>query len=212
MLASRLLTDPSEELKDALWQLIFKNNQPRWERLQELLEKAQSTSDYDSSLAVDQLLDYFASSQGAQVRDIFVNQSIDIIDEIGNEAIEYMLSVGPQLSLSDIGSSIVGSIQNIRLYSNSNSSSNSLTVFESIIPSLIKSIQDQAYIKETPSQKLISASKLIQLIQSSGDLSSSFVVDIMRKISKKPVLVDSVSKITSSLLEKTTSRIINKFF
>ena len=205
-------------MKDALWQLIFKNNQPRWERLQELLEKAKSTSDYDSSLAVDQLLEYFASSQGAQVRDIFVNQSIDIIDEIGNEAIEYMLSVGPQLSLSDIGSSIVGSIQNIRLYSNSNSnsnsnsSSNSLTIFESIIPSLIKSIQDQAYIKETPSQKLISASKLIQLIQSSGDLSSSFVVDIMRKISKKPVLVDSVSKITSSLLEKTTSRFINKFF
>jgi len=204
------LTDPSEELKDALWQLIFKNNQPRWERLQELLEKAQSTSDYDSSLAVDQLLEYFASSQGAQVRDIFVNQSIDIIDEIGNEAIEYMLSVGPQLSFSDIGSSIVGSIQNIRLYSNS--SSNSLTVFESIIPSLIKSIQDQAYNKETPSQKLISASKLIELIQSSGDLSSSFVVDVMKKISKKPVLVASVSKITSSLLEKTTSRFINKFF
>ena len=59
-IASRLLTDQSEELQSALRQLIFKDNEPRWERLQELFEKASGTSDFDSSAAIDKLLAYLA--------------------------------------------------------------------------------------------------------------------------------------------------------
>jgi aarF domain-containing kinase len=91
-IASRLLTDPSPELQAALRQLIFKNNKPRcagvacayyggdhasaarglsvclcvprWERLEELLEVATDSTDYDVTLAMDQLLDYMLSEQG----------------------------------------------------------------------------------------------------------------------------------------------------
>ena len=42
--ASRLLTDQSSELQEALRQLLFQNNKPRWKRLRELLEKASSES------------------------------------------------------------------------------------------------------------------------------------------------------------------------
>lgn len=37
-IASRLLTDPSDQLQGALKQLLFKDNELRWDRLQELLQ------------------------------------------------------------------------------------------------------------------------------------------------------------------------------
>lgn len=36
----------------------------RWERLEQLLTEATSSSDYDVTLAIDQLLDYILSDQG----------------------------------------------------------------------------------------------------------------------------------------------------
>lgn len=61
-IASRLLTDPSEELQAALQQLLFKDNRTlRWDRLEELLEKAQNIGDYDLGQALDQLVKYIAS-------------------------------------------------------------------------------------------------------------------------------------------------------
>ena len=101
-IASRLLTDQSSELQEALRQLLFKDDVPRWERLQELIEKAGATNDYDPILAVDQLITYMASDQGKPVREIFVSQSIDIIDEVGTEAMEYVLSAGPKMSMESL--------------------------------------------------------------------------------------------------------------
>ena len=46
------------ELRSALQQLVFKDGEPRWERLEELLDMAASTSDYDVIATADQLLSY----------------------------------------------------------------------------------------------------------------------------------------------------------
>ena len=63
-IASRLLTDPSVELQEALRKLLFNDNgKPRWDRLEELLEQASSTSDYDFSAALDQGLTFLISEQ-----------------------------------------------------------------------------------------------------------------------------------------------------
>ena len=55
-IASRLLTDPSEQLQGALQQLVIKDGKLRWDRLGELMEEASSTSDYDVTLAADQVI------------------------------------------------------------------------------------------------------------------------------------------------------------
>ena len=64
-------------------QLLFKDGQPRWERLQSLLEEAGTTNDYDVTLAVDQLLAYLVSDKGRSVRDILAVQMVEILDTLG---------------------------------------------------------------------------------------------------------------------------------
>ena len=81
-IASRLLTDPSAELQSALEQLLFKDGEPRWERLQSLLEEAGTTTDYDVTAAVDQLVDYLVSDKAKSIRELLVVQAIDVLDEV----------------------------------------------------------------------------------------------------------------------------------
>jgi predicted unusual protein kinase regulating ubiquinone biosynthesis (AarF/ABC1/UbiB family) len=88
-IASRLLTDPSLELQAALEQLLFKDGQPRWERLQSLLEEAGTTSDYDVTEAIDQLLAYIVSDRGKSVRDIMAVQLVEILDTLGADMYVY---------------------------------------------------------------------------------------------------------------------------
>jgi hypothetical protein len=54
-----LLTDSAEELQGALQQLLFtKEDEPRWDRLEELLERADSVTDYSLAEAAERLLVY----------------------------------------------------------------------------------------------------------------------------------------------------------
>ena len=58
-IASRLLTDSAEELQGALQQLLFtKEDEPRWDRLEELLERADSVTDYSLAEAAERLIVY----------------------------------------------------------------------------------------------------------------------------------------------------------
>lgn len=98
-IASRLLTDSSPELQAALHKLIFKAGRPRWERLEQLLEVAGSTSDYDVTLAMDQLLDYTLSEQGTEFRRIFAAELVDAVDQLGADTTSYVLKNWRSLSL-----------------------------------------------------------------------------------------------------------------
>lgn len=98
-IASRLLTDSSPELQAALHKLIFKAGRPRWERLEQLLEVAGSTSDYDVTLAMDQLLDYILSEQGTEFRRIFAAELVDAVDQLGADTTSYLLKNWRTLSL-----------------------------------------------------------------------------------------------------------------
>lgn len=63
----------------------------RWERLEELLEVAGATSDYDVTLAMDQLLDYVLSDQGSEFRRIFAAELVDAVDRLGADTTSYVL-------------------------------------------------------------------------------------------------------------------------
>lgn len=159
-IASRLLTDSSPELQDALQQLIFKKGKPRygeedrrrmapnlqkgaqnrftprhvtnnpdpalsprhnrWERLEELLEVAGATSDYDVTLAMDQLLDYVLSDQGSEFRRIFAAELVDAVDRLGADTTSYVLRnwralaqgtpLGPVVAPPTVGLAGVGGV------------------------------------------------------------------------------------------------------
>jgi aarF domain-containing kinase len=107
-ISSRLLTDSSSELQAALQQLLFKEQKPRWDRLEQLLDRAGETGDYDMSQAVENLFDYLISPQGGMVRSQLMSELIKGTDEIGEELetiLEHRLLKGQLPQKEDFSSS-----------------------------------------------------------------------------------------------------------
>lgn len=61
----------------------------RWERFEELLEEAQSTRDYDVTLAINQMVDFLLSENGSNIRDQLSVQIVDQVDQLGVDAVAF---------------------------------------------------------------------------------------------------------------------------
>lgn len=110
-IASRLLTDSSEELRGALLHLLFKEGRLEMQRFEDLLENAAVITDYDFSQAVDQLLTYLAQPRGKEIREAIATQIIEGFDALESEIVELLLTYAtdPELTLS-MTTSIVSSV------------------------------------------------------------------------------------------------------
>ena len=84
--AKRLLTDPAPELRASLKDLLFKDDSFRWNRLENLLRNARSSSDYDLSKVVDQTLDYLFSERGSLIRHQLVDEVVKGVDSLSSSA------------------------------------------------------------------------------------------------------------------------------
>ncbi|CAN0284938.1 unnamed protein product, partial [Discosporangium mesarthrocarpum] len=62
----------------------------RWERFEELLEEAQSTRDYDVTLAINQMADYLLSDRGAPIRQVLAVQLVDQVDRLGADTVTFL--------------------------------------------------------------------------------------------------------------------------
>lgn len=86
-IAKRLLTDPAPELRASLKDLLFKEEGFRWHRLENLLNNATDSRDYDFDGLVDQALDYLYSDRGIFIRDRLAEELVNAIDSLGRRAI-----------------------------------------------------------------------------------------------------------------------------
>lgn len=78
--AKRLLTDPAPELRTSLKDLLFKDGDFRWNRLENLLRNASNSDDYDISQVLDQALDFLLSQRGDFIRVRLVEELINSLD------------------------------------------------------------------------------------------------------------------------------------
>ncbi|HIK17283.1 MAG TPA: AarF/ABC1/UbiB kinase family protein [Leptolyngbyaceae cyanobacterium M33_DOE_097] len=85
--AKRLLTDPAPQLRSSLRDLLFKDGNFRWNRLENLLRNARNNSDYDLSQAIDQALDYLFSERGEFIRKHLVEEIVKGVDSLGSNAV-----------------------------------------------------------------------------------------------------------------------------
>ena len=100
--ASRVLTDPQDELQEALRRLALNNDGSiRWSRLESLLSKANGSQDYDPSVAVNQLTDYLISDDGEQLLSDLTDQIVDGADSLGFESIGYIVEASKALAIND---------------------------------------------------------------------------------------------------------------
>ncbi|MGG6293212.1 ABC1 kinase family protein [Leptolyngbya sp. AN02str] len=82
-IAKRLLTDPSPQLRTSLKDLLFKDGNFRWNRLENLLRNAKDSTDYDLTGAVDQAINFLMSERGAFIREYLVDEIVKSVDNFG---------------------------------------------------------------------------------------------------------------------------------
>jgi predicted unusual protein kinase regulating ubiquinone biosynthesis (AarF/ABC1/UbiB family) len=85
--AKRLLTDGSPELRASLQDLLFKDGEFRWNRLENLLRNARNSDDYDLSRVVDQTVEFLFSERGTFIRDRIADEIARGLDQLGESMV-----------------------------------------------------------------------------------------------------------------------------
>ncbi|MEB3829660.1 ABC1 kinase family protein [Phormidium sp. CCY1219] len=85
--AKRLLTDSSPELRSSLRDLLFKEGEFRWNRLENLLRNAKDSDDFDLSQGLNQALEFLLSERGEFIRDRIVEELIKSLDGLSRDAL-----------------------------------------------------------------------------------------------------------------------------
>lgn len=100
-IAKRLLTDSSEELRNSLRDLLFKDGSFRWNRLENLLRNAKDSPDYDIDNVVEQAVDFLFSERGSFIRERLVNELVNTLDNVGRRTwFNFSSSVREQIGLA----------------------------------------------------------------------------------------------------------------
>jgi len=196
-IASRLLTDPSPELQGALQQLLFRggqDGQPRWDRLQDLLEKAIKVQDYDVMLAADMLLSYLASDNGSRIREAFADQAVEITDALASESSELVIKLARSGSSFTGGSMIFDEAQKRGLVG--------------VINEILKTSENSA----TSSPALASTARVLRLLQESDGMTSEKLATLAKKILREPKLAAVVGKIVSRVSDRVLTKMVSGVF
>ncbi len=86
--AKRLLTDQSPELRTSLQDLLFKDGSFRWNRLENLLNNAQESQDYDINQVLEQTVEFLFSERGEFIRDSLAEEIVKGVDDLGRNALD----------------------------------------------------------------------------------------------------------------------------
>lgn len=84
--AKRLLTDDSPQLRSSLQDLLFQDGSFRWNRLENLLNNAQNSSDFDFDKILGQATNFLFSERGSFIRERVVKELINGIDLFGRRS------------------------------------------------------------------------------------------------------------------------------
>jgi hypothetical protein len=100
--ASRVLTDPQDDLQEALRRLaLTSDGKVRWNRLEGLLQEAKGTSDYDVTAALGMLTNFLISAEGEGVVDELAREIVEVADGLGAETYGYVADAARALVVND---------------------------------------------------------------------------------------------------------------
>jgi len=114
--AKRLLTDQSQELRNSLKDLLFKDGSFRWNRLENLLRNAKDSPDYDFDRVVNQGVDFLFSERGAFIRDRLADEIVNSLDNFGQKTwLNISTTVRETLGLKSVNSSGINNNNNNKI-------------------------------------------------------------------------------------------------
>ena len=100
--ASRVLTDPQQDLQEALKRLALTGDgKVRWNRLEGLLDEAKQSSGYDVTAALNLLTDYLISEEGEPVLKDLSDGIVREADGLGSDGIAYLAKAAGALAIRD---------------------------------------------------------------------------------------------------------------
>jgi len=106
--AKRLLIDPSPQLRASLQDLLFKEGEFRWNRLENLLRNARDSEDYDMERVLNQTFDFLFSERGEFLRDRIADELAKELDALGQnmfdtvrQTVQQRLGVGSLAATDD---------------------------------------------------------------------------------------------------------------
>lgn len=86
--AKRLLTDSSPQLRASLKDLLIKDGNFRWNRLENLLRNAANSQDYDLNKVLNQTLEFLFSERGALIREQLIEEIVKAVDLFGRRTFD----------------------------------------------------------------------------------------------------------------------------
>lgn len=194
--ASRVLTDPQDDLQEALRRLaLTSDGRIRWNRLEGLLDEAKDSSGYDVSLALDLLTDYLTSDEGEPLLQDLSQQIVEAADSLGAESLEYLFKAAAALSIRDEVAAVKAFRSLQRLLNRDQSIQNEI---REVLPEV------------TPSMKRFG--RVVSLLGGGTDTDISKFVPIARKLAQEPRIQKTANEIVARLGERVLSRSLRAMF
>jgi hypothetical protein len=194
--ASRVLTDPQDDLQEALRGLaLTSDGRIRWNRLEGLLDEAKGSSGYDVSLALDLLTDYLTSDEGEPLLQDLSQQIVEAADSLGAESFEYVFKAASALAIRDEAAAVKAFRSLQRLLDRDDS-------FQEDIKEVLPEV--------TPSMKRFG--RVISLLGGGADTDVSKFVPIVRKLAQEPRIQKTANEIVARLGERVLSRSLRAIF
>jgi len=189
-IASRVLTDSQNDLQEALQRLALTNDgQVRWDRLYELLEKANGTAGYDITKALEKITSYLISNDGEFILNELADEIVDATDNLGTETVSYFISASRAFLVNDEVALVKAYRALSEIFSQTNSNSDDL---KDILP------------EPLPSMKRFY--QIASLFQFQEDSDLARFIPLIRKLSQEPRVQRTVQDILARLGERMLSR------
>jgi hypothetical protein len=204
--ASRVLTDPQDDLQEAFRRLALTNEgRVRWDRLESLLETAKDSAGYDVTAALDLLTEYLVSDEGDNLYEDLTIQLVAAMDSLGADSLQYLGEASRALAINDEVAAVRAfrSLQDI-VRSQENDG----------IGGIRRKIGDDLRgVLPPPKNSMRRIWRIISLINTpNGDTDVARIVPIIRKLSQDPRARRASEEILARLGERVLSRSLRAVF
>ncbi|CAB9527539.1 protein kinase UbiB [Seminavis robusta] len=198
--ASRVLTDPQDDLQEALRRLaLTSDGKVRWNRLESLLQEAKETSDYDVAAAVDMLTSFLISTEGEGVVEELTKEIVEAADSLGSETYRYVFDAARALVINDEVAAVKAfrSLQDIVQQQQTDG-------FDGVRQRVEENLRE-VLPEATPSMQRFG--RILALLGAQGGQADpAKFVPILRKLGQEPRIQRTLNEIVAKLGERMLSR------
>jgi hypothetical protein len=202
-IASRVLTDPQNELQEALRRLaLTSDGSIRWSRLESLLDEAKESQGYDASAALNQLTNYLISDDGERVLNEIEDKLVEGTDSLGIETMNYLVEAAKSLAINDE----VAAVNAFRTLTHILDSSDGGDRGKKLRESLATALPE-------PSPTMKQFWRIASLLGARGsDTDPAKLIPVVRKLGQEPKIQKASREVIAKLGERMLNRSLRVVF